>query len=313
MHKCSKGKKAEIQRKQMDYVEDESGPRFLPLSSAKICPSNFATRRVGKMHLILCSTSSLLLLALSFLPSLPGDSAARFLLLWMALSLFVGPFAPLSLTGGDVAVGQGETLPEEVDNDAMQPEEVVNPRKRSVRQRKPSIDPPFAPSLSLSTSIEPDSSKIDEKQQSEDKEDKPEMEWTMEDFELLKKLVARNPVGVPGRWELIAEPFRGRHHLENVIAAAKSLAMVKPGPDGDSFAVFLRQRKKEEGNKVENSNMSWSNAEDVALLNALKAFPKDTPMRWEKIAESVPGKSKASCMKRFNELKRNYRSSKESS
>ncbi|CAN6453765.1 unnamed protein product [Victoria cruziana] len=294
----------------MEYVEEESGPRFLPLS-AKFSPSTFAAQKIGKLHLILCSTSSLLLLSLSFLPGILGDSAVRFLLLWIASSLLVGPFAPLSLTGGDVAVGQGESLLEEVDDDDMQLEEVVNPR-RSVRQRKPSVAPPFAPLLSPSTSVQPDSSKADEKKLSEDKEDKLEMEWTMEDFELLKKLVAKNPVGVAGRWELIAEPFKGRHNRENVIAAAKSLAMVKPGPDGDSFAIFLMRRKREEGNKVEN-NMSWSNAEDVSLLNALKAFPKDTPMRWEKIAEAVPGKSKASCMKRFSELKRNYRSSKESS
>ena len=48
------------------------------------------------------------------------------------------------------------------------------------------------------------------------------------------------------------------------------------------------------------------------LINALKAFPKDVPMRWEKIAAAVPGKSKACCMKRVAELKRDFRSSKAS-
>ncbi|MQM05443.1 hypothetical protein Taro_038255 [Colocasia esculenta] len=39
---------------------------------------------------------------------------------------------------------------------------------------------------------------------------------------------------------------------------------------------------------------SWSFREDIALLNALKAFPKDGPMRWEKISAAVPaGRSKA--------------------
>ena len=56
----------------------------------------------------------------------------------------------------------------------------------------------------------------------------------------------------------------------------------------------------------------WSSGEDIALLNALKTFPKDVPMRWEKIAAVVPGKSKAACMKRVAELKRDYRSSKAS-
>ncbi|RVX00236.1 hypothetical protein CK203_026721 [Vitis vinifera] len=44
----------------------------------------------------------------------------------------------------------------------------------------------------------------------------------------------------------------------------------------------------------------------LPLLNALKAFPKDVPMRWEKIAAAVPGRSKAACMKRFSELKKGF-------
>ncbi|KAK8578122.1 hypothetical protein V6N13_046979 [Hibiscus sabdariffa] len=56
----------------------------------------------------------------------------------------------------------------------------------------------------------------------------------------------------------------------------------------------------------------WNSVEDIALLNALKAFPKDVPMRWEKVAAAVPGKSKAACMKRVAELKTDFRSSKAS-
>ncbi|KAG5395221.1 hypothetical protein IGI04_025184 [Brassica rapa subsp. trilocularis] len=56
---------------------------------------------------------------------------------------------------------------------------------------------------------------------------------------------------------------------------------------------------------------TWSNGEDIALLNALKAFPKEAAMRWEKVAAAVPGKkSKAACMKRVTELKKGFRSSK---
>lgn len=54
----------------------------------------------------------------------------------------------------------------------------------------------------------------------------------------------------------------------------------------------------------------WSSGEDIALLNALKAFPKDVSMRWEKVAAAVPGKSKAACMKRVTELKKGFRSAK---
>jgi hypothetical protein len=36
-------------------------------------------------------------------------------------------------------------------------------------------------------------------------------------------------------------------------------------------------------------------------------------MRWEKVAASVPGKTKAACMKRVTELKRDFRSTKTAS
>lgn len=159
-----------------------------------------------------------------------------------------------------------------------------------------------------------------------------EKEWTDEDFELLKKQIAKHAVGAPRRWEAIAEAFRGRHGLENVIRTAKSMAEKRPG-GGDSFAQFLKQRKPlskqlegdvngelgsqsvvsgENGDLKESGSSIWTSGEDIALLNALKAFPKDVPMRWEKIAAAVPGKSKACCVKRVAELKRDFRSSKAS-
>ncbi|CAL1394849.1 unnamed protein product [Linum trigynum] len=56
--------------------------------------------------------------------------------------------------------------------------------------------------------------------------------------------------------------------------------------------------------------IAWSSGEDIALLNALKAFPKDVVMRWDKVAATVPGKSKAACVKRVSDLKKGLRSSK---
>lgn len=159
-----------------------------------------------------------------------------------------------------------------------------------------------------------------------------EKEWTDEDFELLKRQISKHPVGEPRRWETIAEAFRGRHGLDSVIKTAKSLSERKPAA-GDSFQQFLKQRKpldkrvdpnvgdSKGGILAENGELgkesgggsgSWSSGEDLALLNALKAFPKDVSMRWEKIAAAVPEKSKASCMKRVAELKRDFRSSKAS-
>ncbi|CAI5457825.1 unnamed protein product [Closterium sp. Yama58-4] len=54
----------------------------------------------------------------------------------------------------------------------------------------------------------------------------------------------------------------------------------------------------------------WGEAQEVALVKALKAFPKDTDKRWDRIAAAVPGKSKAQCFKKFSELRQNFRTKK---
>lgn len=156
-----------------------------------------------------------------------------------------------------------------------------------------------------------------------------EREWDEGDYELLKKLLVKHPVGKPGRWEAVAEAFRGRHGVESVIKAAKSMGERKTN-DADSFVRFLKDRKPVdkrieeeaeiggdggvvvESGEVVRESVGWSGGDDIALLNALKAFPKDVPMRWEKIAAAVPGKSKAGCVKRVAELKKGFRSSKAS-
>lgn len=158
-------------------------------------------------------------------------------------------------------------------------------------------------------------------------EEEEEKEWIEEDIEVLKKQLLKHPVGKPRRWEVIAEAFRGRHKVESVIKKAKELGERRLN-DSDSYSEFLRRRKKgvdptvevggdgggsDGGGLVgESGEVSWSSGEDIALLNALKSFPKEVSMRWEKIAASVPGKSKAACMKRVAELKRGFRSSKAS-
>lgn len=54
----------------------------------------------------------------------------------------------------------------------------------------------------------------------------------------------------------------------------------------------------------------WTETEDKALLNALKTFPKDIPMRWEKVALAVPGRTKSQCLRRFAELRESFRNKK---
>lgn len=51
----------------------------------------------------------------------------------------------------------------------------------------------------------------------------------------------------------------------------------------------------------------WTDAQDRALLQALKEFPKETALRWERVATAVSAHSKQQCFKRFTELRENFR------
>ncbi|XVF52418.1 hypothetical protein PTKIN_Ptkin05aG0016400 [Pterospermum kingtungense] len=149
-------------------------------------------------------------------------------------------------------------------------------------------------------------------------------EWSEADVEILKKQMVKNPVGKPGRWEAMAEAFKGKHKIESVIKKAKELAQKKMDDGDDSYAKFLKNSKpldtringgneslsmENQESRGDNNGGAMGSGVDVALLNALTAFPKDVAMRWEKIVAAVPGKSKAACVKRVAELKRDYQSS----
>jgi DnaJ family protein C protein 2 len=54
----------------------------------------------------------------------------------------------------------------------------------------------------------------------------------------------------------------------------------------------------------------WSETQEVALVKAIKAFPKDTANRWDRIAAAVPAKNKQQCFKKFAELRESFRSTK---
>ncbi|KAL2629936.1 hypothetical protein R1flu_014622 [Riccia fluitans] len=54
----------------------------------------------------------------------------------------------------------------------------------------------------------------------------------------------------------------------------------------------------------------WSETQEIALVKALKTFPKDTAQRWERIAAAVPGKTKVQCFKKFAVLRENFKSKK---
>lgn len=311
----------------MEFLDEDARPRFLFQSKAVTSSATEAEphyKNLSKPFIAFTVSVSFLLLGLSFffLKSEPYQS----LLIWVALSILVGPFAPPSVTGGDIRVGHGPIV--DFPDITSQVEDDSKKRVPQKRQKPRRFDESGVDSTPVAETV---NGPVREAKKSEAFEGnsngvrafEEEKDWVEEDVEVLKKQLLKNPVGKPRRWEVISEAFGGKHSVESVIKKAKELGEKKVS-DSDSYAEFLKKRKPND-KKIESENqemgdennaesknggVSWAATEDIALLNALKAFPKEVSMRWEKIAAAVPGKSKAACMKRVAELKKGFRSAK---
>lgn len=300
----------------MDFdIIDDVKPRF-QLQSGPLA-SDSEDKELNRVLIGVCSSVGVLFLALSWFQT----GIFQFLCFWLALSLAVGPFAPSALTGGSCRVGAGELLPEPepVEEVSSEPEKRIegsNRRFDANAASRESLAPYPAPvskpevnGIAAST------------QQAKTGADK---EWTGEEIELLRKQLVKFPRGTLQRWDVVSEVFAGSHSTEDVIKIAKLLGE-KKFADGDSYAKFLAQRKG--GEKSIESPLSqrwegdfadatyelksdWTETEDMALVAGLKTFPKDTVKRWDKVADVVPGRSKAQCFKRFSELRESFRNSK---
>lgn len=329
----------------MEFLDEfESKPRFLfqskhlpqpSDSDDALHPSSSFFSSLHKPTIFISLSFSLLIFSLACLYF--NFEPFKSLLLWLSFSLLIGPFAPPSLTAGDIRVGLGPPLKESA-RISIETNEKLN-RKSTKTLKKTSEDAARLDGyLEKSNTIYGSHVDLTENKSNgfngslTEKKSEEQSEWSEVDEELLRKFMGKHPVGKPGRWEAIAEGFKGKHKVEAVIAKAKEMGERKVS-DQDSYKKFLKDRKPvdkrvldEEGNEtnavngIVNENVEegrkesgWTAVEDLALLNALKAFPKDVAMRWEKIAASVPGKAKSACMKRVAELKKDFRSSKASS
>ncbi|XP_062028388.1 transcription factor MAMYB [Rosa rugosa] len=311
----------------MEFLDEDARPRFLFQSKAVTSSATEAEphyKNLSKPLIAFTVLLSFVLLGLSFF--FLGSEPYQSLLIWVALSILVGPFAPPSVTGGDIRVGQGPIVDfPEVSGEVEDESKKRVSQKRQKPRRSDDSGVESAPVAGMGNGY------VREERKSEAlggsgngvRAFEEERDWVEEDVEILKKQLVKNPVGKPRRWEVIAEAFGGRHKVESVIKKAKELGEKKVS-DSDSYAEFLKKRKPNE-KKIESESqemgeesnaegksggVSWAATEDIALLNALKAFPKDVSMRWEKIAAAVPGKTKAACIKRVAELKKGFRSAK---
>lgn len=162
---------------------------------------------------------------------------------------------------------------------------------------------------------------------------KKENEWTVEDIQILVKAANILPAGTTKRWDKISEYFIDHKAPESksrtpkeCLAAVKNLSMqASQGDQGvaaneDSFSQFLRNKKRENESKPLNGEISlsepakegqtntpqakpWSAVEQKLLEQGLRTFPaamgKD---RWDRIAETIPNRSKKECILRLKEI-----------
>jgi DnaJ family protein C protein 2 len=150
------------------------------------------------------------------------------------------------------------------------------------------------------------------------KEDKPELEWTTQEFSLLTKGVAKFPAGTQDRWNRIALYIGGRFSEAQVLEKAKALKNKHKNELAVKIPNFVNTKVEpiiteipvvKEEPKKSNPVLLWSQDQQSQLEKALKKYPATIPMkeRWEKIANEVEEKSMKECVERFKWIKENLK------
>jgi len=145
--------------------------------------------------------------------------------------------------------------------------------------------------------------------------------WTEDELSLLAKAVSKYPGGVHERWQLIAD-FIGTRSVKEIIAKTKEAKYIPNkvtnlGVVPDAFERFAKIKKatpqeinsplsmRDEGEfPAEKTAIpsDWTGDEQKLLEKALTTFPSTLKDRWDKIAESIPGRTKKECIERYKYL-----------
>ncbi|XP_038054398.1 dnaJ homolog subfamily C member 2-like [Patiria miniata] len=157
--------------------------------------------------------------------------------------------------------------------------------------------------------------------------------WSNEEVQLLVKAVKMFPAGTVSRYEVIANfinqhsPSGNSKTAKDVINKTKNLQKLdsaqKEEVNKRAFDKFEQTKGKAKKHDVmapsERLDVAdtaeqkkaaetvegpkpWSTDEQKRLEQALKTYPASTKDRWDRIAETVPGRSKKECMLRYKEL-----------
>lgn len=133
--------------------------------------------------------------------------------------------------------------------------------------------------------------------------------WTDEDLIELTRLTKKYPNGTLSRWEVIAEHMN--RSVQEVTFQAARLKEPTHRPTSDSVAENIVQEATKKGKKIaaniaedkSSSEVGWSQEEQKLLESAIVNYPKTTAGdRWQKIANSVPGRTKEECLARYKYL-----------
>ncbi|XP_031629289.1 dnaJ homolog subfamily C member 1 [Contarinia nasturtii] len=130
--------------------------------------------------------------------------------------------------------------------------------------------------------------------------------WTDDDLNELTRLTKKYPNGTLSRWDVIAEHMN-RSVQEVTFMAAK---MKEPSyRQTDSVAESIVQEATKKVKKVAGdvktapAEVVWTQEQQKLLETAIVKYPKTTAGdRWQKIANTVPGKTKEECLARYKYL-----------
>ncbi|KAL6784191.1 hypothetical protein ACKKBG_A05175 [Auxenochlorella protothecoides x Auxenochlorella symbiontica] len=154
--------------------------------------------------------------------------------------------------------------------------------------------------------------------------------WSDDEVRLLQKALDKWPAGTAKRWEVVQGYVRTR-------TTDEILDMVKHGLKAHAARAVPQTYEvaaKRQGNTVIRSEaterhtsftdvdvpavngskpataspeaaapVQWTEAQELALIKALKVVRKEVPDRWEVVSSLVPGRTKADCFTRFKQMK----------
>ena len=173
----------------------------------------------------------------------------------------------------------------------------LNPKKIEKSDIKPVVQMAESAKLDQETRIE---KKFNDK-----------IEWSDKEKSDLIKAIAKYPPGTSDRWLKIAE-LVGRQSSECIQMEKLMKTDIKSFSNLNLNSTIKHKDEiqiKEQPTTAENRTLDsglnldqWSQEQQTLLEKALKEFNKDTPNRWERIAEKVAGKTKVYLNKNWDYL-----------